>query len=123
MSMNELQRIGKVLGINTNVEDSRLCLLIQDKIKEKDKLVKKNEFCYHRVKAQNKRLESQIHNLKNEYAESVGIHEYMMVKNSRDTIKKQLNKVLEENHKRNETVRKFNDKEFKEKLKKIEGVR
>lgn len=123
MSMTELQRIGRILGVKADVDDKTMCLLIQDKIKEKDSLVKEKTFCYYMVKAQNKKLESQIHNLKNEYAECVGIHEYMMVKQSRDAIRKELNKVLEENHKRNETMRKFNDRDFKEKLKKIEGVR
>ena len=123
MSMNELQRIGRILGVKVDVDDKTMCLLIQDKIKKKDILVKEKTFCYHMVKAQNKRLESQIHNLKNEYTECVGIHEYMSVKQSRDIIKKELNKVLEENHKRNEISRKFNERDFKEKLKKIEGVR
>lgn len=40
--------------------------------------------------AQHERLKEDIHNLKNEFAESIGIHEYMMVKWSRDTLKKEL---------------------------------
>jgi preprotein translocase subunit SecD len=119
----ELQRIANVLGINTTLDDNRLCLMIQDKIKEKDKQVKEKTFNYYMIKSQKDKLESQIHNMKNEYAESIGIHEHMMVKQSKDTIKKQLNKALEENHKLNETIRKYTEREFKDRLKKIEGVR
>lgn len=90
----ELQRIGKVLGINTDVEDNELYHLIQDKIKKKNKESKKNEFCYYMVKAQNKKLESEIKNLHNEFAESIGIHEHMMVKQSRDNFKKENKKLL-----------------------------
>jgi len=108
---SELQRIANILGIKSNVEESRLCLLIQDKIKEKDKNIKKNDFCY------------QIHNLNNEYAECIGIHEHIIVKQSIDVIKKQLNKALEDNHKLNETIRKYKEREFKDRLNKIEGVR
>ena len=119
----ELQRIANVLGINTTLDDNRLCLMIQDKIKEKDKQVKEKDFNYYMVKAQNDRLKSDLHNLKNEFAESIGIHEHMMVKQSRDTIKKELNKALEENHKLNETIRMYKEREFKDRLKQIEGVR
>ena len=76
-----------MLGINTDVEDNELYHLIQDKIKKKNKESKKNEFCYYMVKAQNKKLESEVHNLKNEFSESVGIGEHMMVKQSRDNYK------------------------------------
>ena len=123
----ELQRIANVLGISTDMEDSRLCLLIQDKIKKKDKQVEEKTFCYHMVKAQNKKLESEVHNLKikNEFSESVGIGEHMIVKQSRDDINKQLNKVLKVNNELNETIRKYKEREFKDRLKKIEleGVR
>jgi len=121
--INELQRIANILGIKSNIDESRLCLLIQDKIKEQDKNIKKNDFCYQMLKAKVKGYENQIHNLKNEYAESIGIHEHMMVKQSRDTIKKELNKTLIENHKLNETIRKYKEREFKDRLNKIEGVR
>lgn len=117
----ELQRIANVLGINTNAEN--LCLLIQDKIKEKDKEVKKKKFCNDMLVATNDRLQKQIKNLHNEYEESIGIQEHMIVKQSRDVIKKELNKTLEENHKLNETIRKYKEREFKDRLKKIERVR
>jgi len=123
MSMNELQRIGRILGIKADVEDSRLCLLIQDKIKEKDKEIGKKKFCNEFLKAQVDNIKSEIKKLHNEYAESVGIHEHMIVKKSRDTVKKELNKALEENHKLNETIRKYTEREFKDRIKKIEGVR
>ena len=121
--MNELQRIGRVLGISTDMDESRLCLLIQDKIKKKDEKIKEKEFCYYMVKAQNEKLQSEIKNLHNEYAESIGINEHMIVKQSRDVAKKELNKVLEKNHELNETIRLYKEREFKDRLKKIEGVR
>ena len=43
----------------------------------------------------------------------------MMVKQSRDTIKKELNKALIENHRLNETVRRYQEREFNDKLNKI----
>jgi len=121
--MNELQRIGRILGIKADVDDSRLCLMIQDKIKKKDSLVKEKTFCYHMVKTQNQRLESQIHNLKNEYAESVGVVEHVMLQKSYKNLKSDYKKVLEDRHNLNETIRKYKEREFKDRLKKIEGVR
>lgn len=123
MSMNELQRIGRILGVKTDVDDNRLCLMIQDKIKEKDKLVKEKTFNYYMEKAQKDRLKSEFQNLKNEYAESIGIHDYMMVKKSRDTIKKELNKALIENNNLRKSIEQYRENELKDKLKKIEGVR
>lgn len=121
----ELQRIANVLGINTTLDDNRLCLLIQDKIKEKDSEVKKKKFCNDMLVVTNDNLQKQIHNMKNEFAESVGIGEYLTVKQSRDVVKKELKNALEENHKLNETIRKYKEREFKDRLKKIEleGVR
>jgi hypothetical protein len=71
------------------------------------------------IKAQNDRLKKEIDNLHNEYAESIGINEYMMIKQSRDTIKKEFNKALIENHKLNETIRQYKEREFNDKLSKI----
>lgn len=119
----ELQRIANILGINTTLEDNRLCLLIQDKIKEKDKQVKEKDFKYYMEKAQKDRLKSELHNLKNEYAESIGIHEHMMLKQSRDTIRKELNKALIENNNLRKSIEQYRENELKDKLKKIEGVR
>ena len=119
----ELQRIGKVLGINTDVEDNELYHLIQDKIKKKNKESKKNEFCYYMVKAQNKKLESEIKNLHNEFAESIGIHEHMMVKQSRDNFKKENKKLLMENYNLRKSIEQYRENELKDKLKRIEGVR
>ena len=123
MNMNELQRIGRVLGIKADVEDSKLCLLIQDKIKEKDKQVKEKDFNYYMVKAQNERLKRDVHNLKNEYAESIGIHEHMMVKQSRDTMRKELNKALEENYNLRKSIELYRVNNLKDKIKEIKGVR
>lgn len=116
---NELERIANILGINSQIDESRLCLLIQDKIKEKDGVIKKNEFCYQMVKSQNEKLKSQIHNLKNEYAESVGINEYMSLKKSKENLKKNYNKVLEDNHKLRSSIELYRENELKSKLKKI----
>ena len=118
----ELQRIANVLGISTDMEDSRLCLLIQDKIKKKDKQVEEKTFCYHMVKAQNKKLESEVHNLKNEYAESIEIHEHMIVKQSRDNYKKNNKKLLEENYNLRKSIEQYRENELKSKIKAIEGV-
>ena len=118
----ELQRIANVLGINTDVEDNELYHLIQDKIKKKNKESKKNEFCYYMVKAQNKKLESEIKNLHNEFAESIGIHEHMMVKQSRDNFKKENKKLLMENYNLRKSIEQYRENELKDKLKKIEGV-
>lgn len=123
MEMNELQRVGRVLGIDTSMDESRLCLLIQDKIKKKDEKIKEKNFCYYMVKAQNDKLQSEIKNLHNEFAESIGIHEHMIVKQSRDVIKKELKNALEKNHELNETIRMYKEREFKDRIKKIGGVR
>ena len=123
MSMNELQRIGRVLGIKADVDDNELYHLIQDKIKKKDKEVEKNTFCYHMVKAQNEKLKSEIKNLHNEYAESIGIHEYMSVKNSRDSYKNDNKKLLMENYNLRKSIELYRDNILKDKLKEIEGVK
>ena len=121
----ELQRIGKVLGINTDVEDNELYHLIQDKIKKKNKESKKNEFCYYMVKAQNQKLESEIKNLHNEFAESVGIGEHIMVKQSRDNYKSNNKKLLEDNYNLRKSIEEYRKNKLKDKIKKIEleGVR
>lgn len=119
----ELQRIANVLGINTTLDDNRLCLMIQDKIKEKDKQVKEKTFNYYMEKAQKDRLKSELHNLKNEYAESIGIHEYMMIKQSRDTMRKELNKALEENYNLRKSIELYRVNNLKDKIKEIKGVR
>lgn len=121
--MNELQRVGRILGISTEMDDNRLCLLIQDKIKEKDKQVKEKDFCYYMVKAQNKKLESEINNLHNEYAESIGIQEHMMLKNSHESLKKNNKNLLEENYNLRTSIEQYRESELKDRLKKIVGVR
>lgn len=119
MSMNELQRIGRVLGVKADVDDKTMCLMIQDKIKEKDKQVKKKDFCYHMIKAQKKSLENQIKNLHNEYAENIGIHEYMSLKKSYENLKKNYKNTLEDNHKLRSSIEQYRENELKDRLKKI----
>ena len=116
----ELQRIGRILGINTTLDDNKLCLLIQDKIKKKDKQVEEKTFCYHMVKAQNQKLESEVHNLKNEFAESVGIGEHMMIKQSRDNYKSNNKKLLEDIYNLRKSIEEYRKIELKDKIKKIE---
>lgn len=123
MKMNELQRIGRILEIKADVDDSKLCLLIQDKIKEKNKQVKEKDFNYYMVKAQNDRLKSEVHNLKNEFAESIGTHDFMMVKQSRDNYKKNNKKLLEENYNLRKSIELYRENDLKTKIKIIEGVR
>lgn len=123
MSMTELQRIGRILGIKADVDDKTMCLLIQDKIKEKDKQVKEKTFSYYMVKAQNEKLSNQVHNLQNEFAESIGIQEYMMVKNSRDNYKKNNKTLLEENYNLRKSIELYRANDLRNKIKVIEGVR
>ena len=121
--MNQLERIGRILGISTNLDDNRLCLLIQDKIKEKDKEVKEKTFNYYMVKAQNKRLESEVQNLHNEFAESIGINEHMMLKNSHKSLKKNNKNLLEENYNLRTSIEQYRENDLKDRIKKIQGVR
>jgi len=121
--MNQLERIGRILGISTNMDESRLCLTIQDKIKEKDSKLKEKDFCYYMVKAKNERLESQVHNLKNEYAESIGIQEHMMLKNSHESLKKNNKNLLEENYNLRTSIEQYRENDLKDRIKKIQGVR
>ena len=123
MKMNELQRVGRVLGIKADVDDKTMCLLIQDKIKKKDSEIGKKKFLNEYLKAQVDNLKKEIKNLHNEYAENIGIHEHMMVKQSRDTMRKELNKALEENYNLRKSIEQYREIDFMNKLKRIEGVR
>lgn len=123
MSMNELQRIGRILGIKADVDDKTLCLLIQDKIKKKDSEVKKKNFSNNVLIEKIKSYENQIHNLQNEYAESVGLQEHMMLKKSYTTLKKDYNKVLEDRHNLRKSIELYRANYLQDKIKAIEGVR
>lgn len=123
MSMSELQRIGRILGVKADVDDKTMCLLIQDKIKAKDKQVKEKEFSYYMVKAQNEKLSNQVHSLKNEFAESVGIQEHMMLKNSCENLKKNNKNLLEENYNLRKSIEQYREYELKDRLNKIVRVR
>lgn len=123
MSMSELQRIGRILGVKADVDDKTMCLLIQDKIKAKDKQVKEKEFSYYMVKAQNEKLSNQVHSLKNEFAESVGIQEHMMLKNSCENLKKNNKNLLEENYNLRKSIEQYREYELKDRLNKIIRVR
>ena len=122
MSMNELQRIGRILGVKADVDDKTMCLIIQDKIKKKDSEIGKKKFLNEYLKVQVDNLKREIHNLQSEYAESIGIHEHMMVKQSRDNYKKDNNKLLMENYNLRKSIEQYRENELKDKLKKIEGV-
>jgi len=119
--ITDLQRIARIFKLKE--DDTHLVLKIQDIIKAKDGEIKKKTFSNNILWAKNRQRESDIHNLKNEFAESIGIAEHMRVKKSGEVTKKELNKALQESHKLRETIRKYNEREFKDKLKKIEGVR
>lgn len=112
-----IQRIATIFKLKA--DDENLLLKVQDIVKAKEKKYKKQDFSYTMLKAQNERLKAEINNLHNEFAESIGINEHMMVKQSRDVLRKELNKALEENHKLNETIRQYREDEFNNKLKKI----
>ena len=113
----DIQRIAKIFKLKP--DDEHLVLKIGDIVKANEKKYKKQDFSYAMLKEQNERLKAEIINLHNEYAESIGISEYMMVKQSRDTMKKELNKALIENHRLNETIRQYKEREFNDKLSKI----
>jgi len=117
VEITDIERIANMFKLKA--DDEYLVLKVGDIVKAKDKAYKKKDFSYAMLKAQNDRLKADIHNLKSEYAESIGIHEHMMVKQSRDVMKKELNKALEETHKLNETIRKYKEREFKDRLKSI----
>lgn len=112
----DIQRIANIFKVKP---DEYLVLKVQDIMKSKDSELKKKNFCNNMLKAQNDKLKSQIHNLKNEYAESIGIAEHMMVKQSRDVLRKELNKSLEENHKLRGMIEEYKKREFNERLSKI----
>jgi cell division protein FtsB len=115
--ITDIQRIANILKIKG--QDEYLVLRIQDVLRAKENKYKKQDFSYAMLKAQNEKFKKEIDNLHSEYAESIGIHEYMMVKQSREVLKKELNKTLEENHKLNKTIRKYKEREFNDRLKKI----
>lgn len=115
--VTDMQRIARIF--NLKADDPMLVLKIGDIVKAKEEKYKKQDFSYAMLKAQNERLKKDIHNLKNEFAESIGIHEHMMVKQSRDTIRKDLNKALMKNHELNEIIRMYKEREFNDRLIKI----
>lgn len=115
--ITEVERIAKIFKLKA--DDEYLVLKVGDIVKAKDKESKKKDFCNYVLKAQNDKLKKEINNLHNEFAESIGITEHMMIKQSRDVLKKELNKALEEKHKLNETIRKYKEREFKDRLKSI----
>jgi hypothetical protein len=119
--MNELQRIAQILGINTGEDNSRLCLLIQDKIKLKDREVNKKNFCNEMLKAQVKKYEVEVKKLHNMNAESIEVSEYVRLKQSYDNLKKNYKKTLEDNHKLRNSIELYREHELKDKIKKIVG--
>lgn len=119
--ITDLQRIARIFKLKE--DDTHLVLKIQDIIKAKDSEIKKKKFSNDILWAKNKQREAEINNLHNEFAESIGIAEHMRVKKSGEVTKKELNKALEEAHKLRETIRKYQEREFKDRLKQIERVR
>ena len=119
--MNELQRIAQILGINTGEDNSRLCLLIQDKIKLKDREVNKKNFCNEMLKAQVKKYEVEVKKLHNMNAESIEVSEYVRLKQSYDNLKKNYKKTLEDNHKLRNSIELYREHNLKDRIKKIVG--
>jgi cell division protein FtsB len=115
--VTDIQRIANILKIKGDNE--YLVLKIQDVLRTKENKYKKQDFSYAMLKAQNDRLKKEINNLHNKYAESIGIHEHMMVKQSRDVLKKELNKTLEENHRLRSIIEGYKESEFNNRLNKI----
>jgi hypothetical protein len=115
--VTDLQRIANLLKIKG--DDQYLVLKIQDVIKAKENKYKKQDFSYAMLKAQNDRLYLDIENLHNKFAESIGIHEHIMVKQSRDIIKKENGKLLEENHKLRSIVEGYRKRDCNDRIKSI----
>ena len=113
----ELQRIAKIFDLKP--DDECLVLKIGDIIKAQNKKYKKKEFCNILLKEQVKKYEKQIHNLHNEFAENIGIDEYMRLKNSHDTLKKNYQKALEDNHNLRSSIEMYRENELMDKLKRI----
>ena len=113
----DIQRITRMF--NLKADDEHLVLKIGDIVKAKEDKYKKQDFSYHMLKAQNEKLKKEINNLHNEFAENIGITEHMMVKQSRDVLRKELNKSLEETHRLNETIRRYKERELNDRLMKI----
>jgi len=119
---NELQRIANVLGINMHSEN--LCLLIQDKIKEKDKSIKKLTFTNVMLKNQANKQEI------NPIVKSIKINdlEYIdEIKNGFDKaykgLRKEYDSILKANYNLRLEVEIYKQESLMNKIKKIEGVR
>ena len=115
---NELERIANVLGINPNSEN--LCLLIQDKIKEKDKNINKLTFT-------NAMLKSKVEKFKKPINKEVKVNdlEYIdEIKNGFDKayngLKKEYTSILEINYNLRQEVEKYKQESLMNKIKKIE---
>jgi hypothetical protein len=115
--VTNIERIARIF--NLKADDELLVLKIGDVVQAKDKAYKKKDFCNAMLKAKNDKLQAEIHNLKNEFAESIGITEHMMVKQSRDVLRKELNKSLEETHRLRSSIERYREREFKDRLKSI----
>ena len=119
---NELQRIANVLGVNMNSDN--LCLLIQDKIKEKDKSIKKLTFTNVMLKNQADKQKT------NPIVKSIKINdlEYIdEIKNGFDKayngLRKEHDSILEANYNLRLEVERYKQEALINKIKKIEGVR
>lgn len=122
---NELERIAKILGVNTNTEANNLCLLIQDKIKEKDKAINKLTFS-------NVLLKSQLEKHKakpavKEVKVSNDIEYIDEIKSGFDKayggLKKEYESILQVNYSLRMEIEKYKDESLRNKIKKIERAR
>jgi preprotein translocase subunit SecD len=119
--ITDIERIAKIFKLDP--KDELLVLKIGDIVKAKDKEIKKKKFSNDILYSKVKQRETQIHNLKSEYVESIGITEHMIIKQSRDVLRKELNKSLKETYRLRKIIEGYQEREFKDRLKKIEGVR
>jgi hypothetical protein len=115
--VTEIERIARIFKLRPDEEN--IVLKVQDIVKAKDSEINKKKFSNDMLWAKIKKYEAEINNLHNEFAESVGITEHMMVKQSRDEINKNYQKLLEENHNLKETIRNYREYELNNKLDKI----
>lgn len=116
MIVTELQRIANIVGVN--VESEGLCLLIQDRIKEKGKEINKLRFTNTVLKGQAEKHKIQPTKMKAKESEYKYIDD---IKDRFDglykVLKKENNELSESNYKLKQEVEYYKEQLFKMKLK------
>ena len=118
----DLERIANIMGISANTQN--LCLVVQDKIKENDKKIKKLTFT-------NTLLKSQVNKQQNKpITRDIEVNELEYIDDIKngfdkayDGLKKEYESVLQANYRLRQEVEKYREESLLNKIKKIEGVR